>query len=375
MDQASGPHAGAAGPATTSTYRGFRLTPNAASLSAFARRFRRWGCAALFLGALLGIAVVAYQVYYFFHVVMPDAYGQWVLADVVIQYMEWHDGAWPRDWNDLQEPFEEHRGFGYCSLEELRDRLDIDFTANPKELARAEPEEDESPFCVIWLRNGKHHHWQRAEPNRLVWEYLQERGRRPPTYRSPKPPDPHERPARMALLATGAGWKLDADGRVTQVSLGPIVCPSGADLGALRLLTEVRGLNLGYSAITDVDLQNFADMVHVQWIYLYGTNVTDAGLAHLSKMSELETLVLAHRTFTDSAFDHIVQHPRLKLLNLNGTRVTNAGLERLHGMTSLREVMVADTLVTEAGVQRLRESLKGCKVYFSASKEDVASRR
>jgi hypothetical protein len=41
-----------------------------------------------------------------------DDYAQEHVARLVIQYMEWHGGSWPRSWDDLQEPFEASLGPG-----------------------------------------------------------------------------------------------------------------------------------------------------------------------------------------------------------------------------------------------------------------------
>jgi internalin A len=54
-------------------------------------------------------------------------------------------------------------------------------------------------------------------------------------------------------------------------------------------------------------------------LYLYGTPVTDAGLAHLRELTNLQTL------------------------GLNGTQVTDAGLANLRGLTNLSELSLNGT--------------------------------
>jgi hypothetical protein len=324
------------------------------------RLFRpRAAVVAVVVAASVAAALGAGAVWVYLRVneAVADCYAQWRVADIVIQYLEWHGGSWPKDWDDLEEAREACVGRSWPA-EELRLRVEIDFAAEPKALAAAEP-----PIRAIRLTTGKRHHWDGAEPNELVRAYLRERARRPPGYKYPKRPDPREKEARSALVALGGSWKLGEGGRVTEVSLGP---PAGADaaLACLRSLPEVRGLNLGDSDASDAGLAGAGGLPRLRWIYLYRTRVTDAGLAHLRDARELETLVLASANFTDAAFEHIAAHPRLKLLNLNGAHVTDAGIARLHGMTSLEEVLLADTGVSPEGVRRLQEALPHCKIYF-----------
>jgi hypothetical protein len=58
------------------------------------------------------------------------------------------------------------------SRDELKERIDVDWTANPHELSNAKPSEGEPPFKVIWLRNGGRYHWESGEPNQVILDYL-----------------------------------------------------------------------------------------------------------------------------------------------------------------------------------------------------------
>ncbi len=106
-----------------------------------------------------------------------DAYAAWWVADMVIEYMETHDGAWPRSWDDLREPFETctQRSGRPWTFEQLRDRVEVDWDADPNELATKPVEGSGPPFKVIWLRNGGSTHWKEHEPNRMVLDYLRSR--------------------------------------------------------------------------------------------------------------------------------------------------------------------------------------------------------
>jgi len=68
-------------------------------------------------------------------------------------------------------------------------------------------------------------------------------------------------------------------------------------------------------------------------IYLYNTQITDAGLVHLAGLTSLQELF-----------------------------VTDAGLVHLKGLTSLQTLGLGNTQVTDAGVAKLKEALPNCEI-------------
>jgi hypothetical protein len=138
----------------------------------------------VFLGSAVGIIIAvaaffAYAVYQTTHVIVPNAYAVWWTADLVIDHMERHDGAWPRSWEELRLTSEQaYKGTASTnldgtrivefrpreSIEELRQRVEIDWKADFKMTG--------PPFRVIWLRNGKSTHYSGKEPNEMILEHL-----------------------------------------------------------------------------------------------------------------------------------------------------------------------------------------------------------
>jgi hypothetical protein len=116
-----------------------------------------------------------------------DAYAVWWTADLVIEHMEKHGGSWPRSWEELRLTSDQaYKGTVSTNrdgsmiaefrprdtIDELRQRVDIDWKVDPKILAKAEFKETGPPFRVIRLRNGKSTHYSGKEPNHMVLEYL-----------------------------------------------------------------------------------------------------------------------------------------------------------------------------------------------------------
>jgi hypothetical protein len=101
-------------------------------------------------------------------------------------------------------------------------------------------------------------------------------------------------------------------------------------------LTNLRGLDLTDSEVTDAGLEHLRGLSGLSSLYLSGTQISDAGLQHLSEMSSLEVLFLVD------------------------TQITDAGLEHLRGLTNLRELPLYGTQVTYEGVKNLQEALPDC---------------
>jgi len=139
-------------------------------------------------GLLVGImGLFAYAIYYTFYVAVPSSYAVWETGDLVIEYMDKHQGVWPKSWDDLANMRGQKTNGVYVgktetsweagfrpitSIKELQQRVEIDWSANPKQLVKAEISAKGRPFRVIWLKNGKSYCYSGKEPNEMVLEYL-----------------------------------------------------------------------------------------------------------------------------------------------------------------------------------------------------------
>ena len=136
--------------------------------------------------ALVVLAVVAYIGFDIWRTVtqIPEAYAAWDTASLVIEYMETHDGVWPKSWDELFSaaqtlPTENRILHEYSTntlntLDKIAQLVRIDWTADPHQLAQAKPEPDSIPFRVVTRADGSDFTtlWSGAEPNTLIWQYL-----------------------------------------------------------------------------------------------------------------------------------------------------------------------------------------------------------
>ncbi|QDT39366.1 hypothetical protein [Stratiformator vulcanicus] len=81
---------------------------------------------------------------------LDDSYAQWGAAEMVIYYMEDHDGKWPDGWADLQPYFDAggSRVSGW-SYDTFQQHVWIDFSADPAELHKLSQGATSPPFNVI----------------------------------------------------------------------------------------------------------------------------------------------------------------------------------------------------------------------------------
>jgi hypothetical protein len=142
------------------------------------------------------VAVASWATVVFIRTVLDvprQAYAVWQTADLVIAYMERHDGAWPRSWEDLRplamsapDVSESEGPDGSviiesrpkASIEELQSLVEVDWGADPGELLKLPRKGGALPFRVIYLRNGKSTHYEGREPNQMILAYLESRQRR-----------------------------------------------------------------------------------------------------------------------------------------------------------------------------------------------------
>ena len=126
------------------------------------------------LAAGIGFAIFAVRASL---IAVEDSYAEWDAALAVISYMERNDGAWPTNWDAVRQGYLSATNLHGLGWDNLYKRVDIDFIADPADLRKnALLPQDEPPFKVIWLRNGKTHCWSGAEPNTMVLEYLKKNG-------------------------------------------------------------------------------------------------------------------------------------------------------------------------------------------------------
>jgi hypothetical protein len=120
------------------------------------RRFKISLITALIV-VIIGAAGFGIRLYRDFLYAMTDVYVMLpATTDLVIEHMKANNGDWPRSWEELHKTYsslqEKNWRFRQVRWEEYPQRVGIDFTADPFELATRQERPDEAPLHVIWSR-------------------------------------------------------------------------------------------------------------------------------------------------------------------------------------------------------------------------------
>jgi hypothetical protein len=162
----------------------------------------------------------------------------------------------------------------------------------------------------------------------------------------------------------------------------------GRELAVPKWLEELAGYDFfrtvisvqGLGQVTDDDLRHLAGLPYVEHLYVWGSEVSDAGLAHLRRpdrlvsfgtynslvgdgflkrlcnSTRLERLALGRSEITDEGLLAIRTVTKLKRLGLSGSKITDAGMAALDNMTALEIVDLDRTEVTDAGLIHLKNA-------------------
>ncbi len=115
-----------------------------------------------------------WRLYVAIPVTIRNGYAGMTLAEMLIGYMEANDNAWPHDWEELRPyyDYQADRGSNYCTFEQLRLSVELDFSFSPAEYqAGIRSDREPRALTVVLPRLGQFatEGW---EPNAIVRAYL-----------------------------------------------------------------------------------------------------------------------------------------------------------------------------------------------------------
>ena len=135
-----------------------------------------------------------------------------------------------------------------------------------------------------------------------------------------------------------------------------------SDLDPMRMLPNVRRIDLDYTTISNLDaIENLREL---RWLDLEETAIEDQALESLANLMKLEILVLTRTRITDSGISRLSHLTNLDELRLNETSVSDACLVHLEGLAKLRNLEMCDTSVTDSGVAELQRKLPNCEILW-----------
>ena len=122
----------------------------------------------------------------------------------------------------------------------------------------------------------------------------------------------------------------------------------------IKNFANLRRLEMFDNAMTDEGLANLAGLTKLEVLYVNGPQITDKGLIHIAKLANLQELFVGDDKITDQGMESIKHLVGLRNLRISRTSVTDVGLEGLQGLTRLKELVVPKT-ITAKGMLALKK--------------------
>ena len=134
-----------------------------------------------FLLVLVGVAGL-YVLNFGFHlyrlvcVEIPHSYAGWATGDLLVEYLDTHDGKWPQSWSELRtarDSLVQKGGNIYYDFERLPGIVKIDWNAKPDLLTKAVLAGDKVKVVTQVDGSKLEARWgEDTEPNQKIARYL-----------------------------------------------------------------------------------------------------------------------------------------------------------------------------------------------------------
>lgn len=136
-------------------------------------------------------------------------------------------------------------------------------------------------------------------------------------------------------------------------------CPAWSDDEILGFFThpgrfpKVTGLSIYGSKITDEGLAGLKNFPNVASLNLESKSITDKGIRHLCKAPTFSFLRLNATRITDKGVSYLTDLPNLFFLELKTTQITDDGLKHLGRLPKLQTLYLDDTSIAGSGLKHL----------------------
>jgi len=148
--------------------------------------------------------------------------------------------------------------------------------------------------------------------------------------------------------------QVNAAGEVEEVSLG-YTWITDSDMERVAALKKVRKLDLAMGQMGERGLALLREMRSVKELTLYHAEfVADVAMANLAGWKQLERLVVRGTDITDTSMAYIGGMTNLKALDISWTQITDNGLDHLGNLTQLEELALGGNKVSGSGMTMLR---------------------
>ena len=170
----------------------------------------------------------------------------------------------------------------------------------------------------------------------------------------------------------GLSFPDDRDEAPRHPSDAEILAALDADLVSLGRLTNLRGLILAKTGMSDKEMARLAGLIKLQSLELRERRIGDRGLAYLADLTNLERLSLSGTGVTDDGLVHLKKLDKLKNLSLQTPRITDAGLAHIKHLTKLELFQIDSEMASGAALRHLGALAKlRCLTFHEARVTDA----
>jgi internalin A len=123
---------------------------------------------------------------------------------------------------------------------------------------------------------------------------------------------------------------------------------------SLKNLDRIEFLHLYDTAVTDAGIQALRVAMCLKEVHITSEYISDASMRVLSALPSIKSLLIAHGPrITDKGVRYVKSAPRLRELYLDGTQVTDRGIRSLAGLNELWSLSLNDTAIGDKGMRSL----------------------
>ncbi len=140
------------------------------------------------LSAIAITACLSFGIYKKVQNETANMYAAMRVGLVIVDYLDTHNGKWPKSWNDLRPFFATRFGNNFDDLvDDIKDRVNVDWMPNLQHLQQRTPE---NPLVIVRCYSGNQSGPTKAtNANRIIAEYYQRKKKE--SYNQTAAPDAH----------------------------------------------------------------------------------------------------------------------------------------------------------------------------------------
>lgn len=141
-----------------------------------------------------------------------------------------------------------------------------------------------------------------------------------------------------------------------------------AHLETLQRHSDLHGVNLSGTPVTDEGLRRLSALGRLEVLSLVGTQITDDGLMHLQNLCGLQRLSLCKTSITDRGLAHLAALSQLRMLYLDEVAITDAGLFYLSCIRTLELLSLKSTDIGMDGLRHMSQLPRLRWLYVTGSR-------